>query len=119
MLAGTIDGMPELLDRIVARGTPVFALTNFSTEKWPVLCAAFDFPQKFDGVLVSGEEKLVKPDPAFFELAIQRFGLVAEQTFFIDDRLENVEAAQALNMVGHHFTDAVKLETALKQQRIL
>jgi len=109
MLGDVIVGTVDVLERLVARGMAVYAITNFSAEKWPVFCASYRFTDYFADVIVSGDEKLVKPDPAIFQLAIDRFKLVPEQSIFIDDRLENVHAAQDEKMQGHHFTDPALL----------
>jgi len=109
MLGDVITGTVEVLEKLIARGTAVYAIINFSAEKWPVFCRRHRFTSQFKDVLVSGDEKLVKPDPAIFQLAIDRFCLIPEETVFIDDRLENIAAAQAKKMQGHHFTDPALL----------
>jgi len=64
----------------------------------------FDFLRDFDGVVVSGEEGLVKPDPAIFKLLIQRFKLTPSRSLFVDDSQANIDTAQALGFQVHHFT---------------
>jgi 2-haloacid dehalogenase len=109
-----VDGMAQLVADLAARGVPLFALTNFSAEFWPGFRAreaAMFAP--FRDVLVSGEEGVVKPDPAIYRLALARFGLAAGEALFVDDRADNVMAAQALGLHGHLFTDSVTLRRAL------
>ncbi|MBL4639040.1 MAG: HAD family phosphatase [Kordiimonadaceae bacterium] len=118
-LGGPIEGSADILNQLVAAGVPAFGLTNFSAEKWPIFCEAYDFTEKFDAVLVSGKEGLVKPDPAIYQLALSRFGLVAENTIFIDDKIENVDAAKAMGFVGHHFTDAPTLYAEMQAHGLL
>ncbi|MBV1900613.1 MAG: HAD family phosphatase [Kordiimonadaceae bacterium] len=118
-LSGVIAGSAGILNQLVAGGVPVFGLTNFSAEKWPLFCADYDFTTQFDDVLVSGEEGLVKPDPEIYKLAMNRFGLVPENTIFIDDKPDNVAAAEQLGIVGHHFTDAPQLYAVLQKHGLL
>ncbi len=118
-ISGQIDGTVHILERLVERGICVYALTNFSAEKWPPFCREYAFTDLFEGVVVSGEEKLVKPDPAIFQIAIDRYSLDAEATLYVDDRLENVEAAEAKKMQGHHFTDPAKLLADLEARGLL
>ena len=109
LIPGTVDIMLELLER----GIGVFGLTNFSDEKWPEFCREFDFTGHFAGVVVSGEEKLIKPDPRIFQTALSRFNLEPEATVYVDDRRENVLAAEQLNMIGHQFFNPVELRRSL------
>lgn len=115
LIHGTID----ILERLTDAGIACYGLTNFSHEKWPPFCAQNDFTKLFKGVVVSGEEKLVKPDPRIFEVAISRYGLVPAATVYIDDRLDNVRAAEDQGMLGHHFTAPEQLEADLKARGYL
>lgn len=115
VIHGTVDIMMELQER----GTPVYGLTNFSHEKWPDFCRTHAFTDHFDGVVVSGEEKLIKPDPRIYHTAISRFELEPERTIYIDDRLENVQAAEQLHMHGHHFKDPAPLRLHLQEIGLL
>ncbi|WP_417464642.1 HAD family hydrolase [Kordiimonas sp.] len=114
-----IGGTVSVLERLSEQGMPCFGLTNFSAEKWPLFCRDYAFTDLFGGVVVSGAEGLVKPDPRIFQLAIDRFGLEPEHTVYIDDRFENVQAAEHIGMIGHHFTDADKLEADLRAKGFL
>lgn len=115
VMQGTVDVMTKLLEQ----GIKVYGLTNFSAEKWPEFCRNYDFTDHFEGVVVSGEEKLVKPDPRIFQIAISRFKLDPELTVYVDDRLENVLAAEQLDMIGHHFTDSASLKRSLIEKDVL
>lgn len=110
-----VPGMERLVADLDDAGVPLFAITNFSHEFWPPFRATnpslFD---RFRDILVSGVEKLVKPDPAIYRLALQRFRLSACDCLFIDDRLENVEGARAISMMAHHFRDEPTLRAELK-----
>lgn len=117
---GRIGGMTELVEALDAAGVPLFAITNFSQEFWPAFEAAeADLFRHFRDVLVSGAVRLVKPDPAIYRLAIERFGVRAETALFIDDRQENVAGAEAVGMQGHLFRDAAGLRAVLKEFGLL
>ncbi len=103
-----------MLDALRARGVPVYAITNFSAEKFGLACAEFPFLGGFDGVIVSGDEKLVKPDPAIYRLLLERYRLSAADCLFIDDVAANVEAARGVGMYGHHFKDPDGLADQLR-----
>jgi 2-haloacid dehalogenase len=109
-----IAGMADLVAEIDAAGVPLYAITNFSGEFWKPFraqeAALFD---RFRDVVVSGDEKLMKPDPAIYALALQRFGLKGPDAIFIDDRAENVAGAEAAGMRGHLFHDAATLRAEL------
>ena len=109
---GEIPGMGSLLCRLVGL-SPLYAITNFSAELYPDFAKSYPIMTHFRGVLVSGVERLVKPDPAIFQLAIQRFNLEPATTLFIDDRTDNVAAAQQLGFRTHLFVDAASLITTL------
>lgn len=96
------------------RGIRTYALTNFSAETWPLAVARFPFLNDFDGTVVSGIEGVVKPDPAIYRLLIQRYAITPSRAVFIDDRLENVEAAQGLGLYGIHFAEPVAVRLALR-----
>jgi 2-haloacid dehalogenase len=94
---------------------PLFAITNFSADFWPPFHAReADFFRRFRDIVVSGEVKMLKPDPAIYYLALDRFGLRPEDALFIDDRLINVEGARAVGMHAHLFTSAAALEAELR-----
>lgn len=105
MLGGPIEETVALLHDIKASGRyTLYALTNWSAETWPVAWERYAFLHWFDGVLVSGAEKMRKPDPRFYQLLEERFGFDLQHSLFIDDNARNVAAAQALGMQTIHFT---------------
>jgi 2-haloacid dehalogenase len=112
--------MHELVAELDAAGVPLFAITNFSHEWWPPFrareAALFD---RFRDVVVSGAEKLVKPDAAIYRLALARFGLRAEEAVFIDDNEANVAGAAAVGMTALHFTGEGKLRRELSDLGLL
>ncbi|MGP8122547.1 MAG: HAD family hydrolase [Xanthobacteraceae bacterium] len=113
-IRGPIAPSVDMLDALRARGVPVYAITNFSAEKFGLACAEFPFLGGFDGVIVSGDEKLVKPDPAIYRLLLERYRLSAADCLFIDDVAANVEAARGVGMYGHHFKDPDGLADQLR-----
>ncbi len=109
-----VAGMTQLVADLDAAGVPLFAITNFSHEFWPPFRAAHpDMFAPFRDIVVSGEEKLVKPDPAIYRRALARFGLNGPDALFIDDRIDNVESARHVGIVAHHFHNAATLRAEL------
>ncbi len=119
MVPGPVPGTPELLLELKERGTPLYSITNFSSEKFALTQKRFDFLTVFDGIVVSGDERLVKPDPAIFRLLLDRYGLSAADCFFIDDSPANVEAARMIGMAAHHFTSADRLRGEMESLGLL
>lgn len=114
-IPGPVAGSLELVRRLAANDIPLYAISNFGAEFWPIFRPGAPIFDLFSGIIVSGEEKMAKPDPAIYNLAIRRFALAPARCLFIDDRLENIEAARAAGMSGHHFSDADLLEQELVQ----
>ena len=115
-----IPGMPDLVADLDAAGVPLYAITNFSGEFWPPFRAreaAFFAP--FRDVVVSGDEKLTKPDAAIYQLALERFGLEPGEAVFVDDNAANVAGAEAVGMHAMLFTDAATVRTKLVQLKLL
>lgn len=113
-LPGEMPGMRELLQQLKADPQyRIFGLTNWSMETFPLARKKFEILQMIDNYVVSGDVKLVKPDPAIFRLALDRFGIKADETTFIDDNPDNVEAAKRLGMDGIVFTNAASLRAEL------
>lgn len=120
MFDGYVTGVPALIARLEEAQLPLFALSNMSAEIWPETVERFAMLKLFRDVVVSGEEGLIKPDPAIYELAHQRMGHPDKSAvFFIDDSLKNVEAAREFGFRAHHFTDAATLEAALLEEGLL
>lgn len=115
-----VPGMHQLVDELEALGVPLYAITNFSHEFWPPFrareAAMFD---RFRDVVVSGAEKLVKPDAAIYRLALDRFGLEAASTVFIDDNAANIDGARDVGLIALHFTGEPKLRRELAELGLL
>jgi len=112
-IPGSIPGMIELVEDLDAAGVPLYAITNFSAEFWPRFVRTAPVFARFRDVVVSGDERLTKPDPRIYALAMRRFGLATGEAVFIDDRPENVEGGAAAGLVGHVFIDAATARTFL------
>lgn len=113
MVSGGIAGTVALKAALRAAGVPVYAITNYSAEKWDISCDLYPFLREFDGLVVSGREKMIKPDPAIYTLLCRRYGLNPAQCLFIDDLEVNVAAAKSVGMHGHVFTDPASLAHTL------
>ncbi|MCP2018577.1 MAG: HAD-IA family hydrolase [Erythrobacter sp.] len=118
-IPGPVPGSHALVERLDARGIPLFAITNFGAEFWAGFRPTAPIFDRFGQIVVSGEEKLAKPDPAIFALAQDRFGKPAEAMLFIDDNPANVEAAAACGWQVHHFTQASALEGDLASRGLI
>jgi 2-haloacid dehalogenase len=119
MLGGEVPGAVELLAELRANGVPLYALTNWSAETFRFARERFAWLDWFSGVLVSGEERLVKPEPAIYQLLADRFGLAPEATFFVDDSEANVAAARELGFDAVRFTGPGQLRRELAARRVL
>lgn len=113
MIRGEVPGMAALVDRLARCGVPRYLLTNMPRWVFDERQAAYPVLRRFDGAVVSGDEGILKPDPAIFRLALTRFGLDPATTLFVDDSAVNVEAAADLGFRVHHFVDAPGLEQEL------
>jgi 2-haloacid dehalogenase len=117
-IPGQVAGMIALVDELAARNIPIFGITNFGAEFWDQFRPTAPVFDHFTDIIVSGVEKLVKPDPAIYALALRRFGLKPGEGLFVDDRLENIESAAANGFIGHHFKDAATLRHTLHNHGI-
>ena len=104
MLGGPIDGTVDLLSKLRSRGVPIYALSNWSAETFPAAEKRFDFLGWFHGIILSGQVRLLKPDPRIYELLFQKHGINPADAVYVDDVQANVDAATALGMHGIRFT---------------
>lgn len=119
MISGPLDDTVAVAADLRARGVPLYALTNWSHETFPSQRGRFAFMDWFDGIVVSGEEKVMKPDPRIFTILLERYGLDPAQAVFIDDNPRNAQAATALGMHGIHFQSAPALRRELAELALL
>ncbi|MEO0499155.1 MAG: HAD family phosphatase [Pseudomonadota bacterium] len=113
-IGAPIPGMLDLVARIDAAGIPIFGITNFGAEFWDMFRPTAPVFDRFRDIIVSGREQLMKPDPAIYRLAIDRFGVEPSQTLFIDDREDNVAGAKALGFQAHRFEGRAGAERAIE-----
>jgi 2-haloacid dehalogenase len=118
-LGGAIPGTSELIAEAAEAGIALFAITNFSAETYPAAVAGHEVLSRFQDVVVSGEVKMIKPDPAIFHYALDRFGLAPHQALFVDDKPANVASAERLGMGAVLFTGADDLRERMKRSGLL
>ena len=113
MVPGAIDGTVVVLAELKRREVPIYAITNWSAETFPPLHERFVFLSWFRGIVVSGVEGVMKPDPRIFRILFERHGVAAESAVFIDDAPGNAAAASALGVHGIHFRSPDQLRREL------
>jgi 2-haloacid dehalogenase len=118
-LSGLVEGTGAIIAELQQRGVRLLALTNWSAETFPVAREKFGLLQRFEEILVSGEERLAKPDPEIFRLIARRYQVRPESCIFIDDSAANVQAADDVGFTGIRFTDAAALRSRLEDLRLL
>ena len=118
-LGGAIAGTVEILAALRERGVPLYALSNWWAETFPIAQARFDFLGWFDGIVISGELGVAKPDPRIFAHLLETYRLRADATVFVDDLPVNVAAAAAAGMQTILFTDPAALREQLRQLDLL
>ena len=118
-LGGPIAGTVEILAALRERRVPLYALSNWWAETFPIARARFDFLAWFDGIVISGEFGAAKPDPRIYAHLLERYGLRAEATVFIDDVPANIAAATAAGMHAILFTDPDALRASLRDLDLL
>lgn len=119
MIDGPIEGTVDILAELKRSGVPRYALTNWSAETFPPAQARYDFLSWFDGIVVSGEEGVIKPDARIFRILLERFRIVPGEAVFVDDNPANAAAAQALGIHGIHFRSPELLRFELETLGIL
>jgi HAD superfamily hydrolase (TIGR01509 family) len=114
MLGGLIPETISVIEDLHARGVPLYALTNMPTEKADMVFSKSPVFGYFKDIIVSGVEKLIKPNPAIYELTLRRLGLPASDIFFTDDNADNIRVAASQGFVTHLFDTPTTLRPALK-----
>jgi 2-haloacid dehalogenase len=115
MLNGEIKGTVEIFRSLKSAGMPLYALSNWSHEAFPVAYNRYDFMKYFDGLVVSGYEKLLKPDHAIYRVLMNRYNVNPLESVYIDDNKPNADAAAELGFHAIHFTSPDQLRVELKQ----
>ena len=119
MLGGAMQDTVSILKKLIAHPDyNIFALTNWSAETFPIALERFDFLHWFEDIVVSGAEKTRKPFKEIYEIALNRFKAIPDNTLFIDDNLRNIDAAKQLGIHGIHFKGSQQLTEALSNYNI-
>ncbi len=119
MLNGPIEESLQILTELRDQGRELHALTNWSTETFPIARDKFDFLGWFEHIIVSGEERVKKPDPRIFRILLERIGRTGPECVFIDDSAANVAAAAELGLGTIHFTSPDQLRRDLTALELL
>jgi 2-haloacid dehalogenase len=114
MMGGEIEGMADIVKRLKEAGYGVYGLTNWSSETFPLVKDKYAIFKQLDGMVVSGEEHLLKPDAAIYKCLLERYNLQAEESLFVDDNADNVTGARNVGMKAVRFTSVAELERELK-----
>ena len=117
-VSGVFEENIALLQRLQEAGVPTYCITNFSSAKFREAQERYPFLTSFDGVIVSGDERLLKPDPAIYRLLLSRYGLAVEDCLFIDDSPANVDGARSVGMQAIHYRDGMDLPAELRRHGI-
>jgi 2-haloacid dehalogenase len=118
-IPGPVPGSLELVAALDEAGVPLYAITNFGAEFWDAFRPTQPVFDRFRGIVVSGVEKLTKPDPAIYALAARRFGHAPGAMLFIDDNADNIASARACGWQVHHFIDAATLAADLRARGLI
>ncbi len=114
MIPNAVEGTVDIRERLHAKKVPLYALTNFSGETFKPTFKRFPFFQRFRGIVVSGDEKMLKPEARIYQLLCSRYGVDPKDAIFIDDVPKNVEGANAVGIHGIHFRSPAQLEQELR-----
>ncbi|MEM1051460.1 MAG: HAD-IA family hydrolase [Pseudomonadota bacterium] len=118
-ITGPVKGVHELVGRLHSASVPLFCLTNFGHEFWEGFRPTKSIFDRFDDIIVSGTERVAKPDPRIYEIVEERSGRTGADILFTDDNAANIEAAKARGWDAHLFTDASALESQLSHAGLL
>jgi len=118
-VVGDIPETVAMLQELRARRVPNYAITNFSREKFDVALEMFPVLRGFDGIVVSADVRMVKPDPAIFRLLLDRHQLNPARSLFIDDNADNIATARTLGLATHHFGEPAALRRDLVARGLL
>lgn len=114
-----LQGTVEVMKRLQAAGYPLYGLSNWSAETFPLMRDKFEFFNLLDDIVISGEVGMIKPEPEIFEHVLERIGRPASACLFIDDAAANIEQARRMGFVTIHFRSPEQLEHELHQLRVL
>lgn len=119
MLRDEIPGSHAIVDELKAHGYKLYGLTNWSAQTFPIAYKRFEVFRKMNGIVVSGQEKCIKPHPELFQILLTRYGLHAQDCLFVDDNAANAAAAAALGFDTVVFKSAEQLRKELQMRQLL
>jgi 2-haloacid dehalogenase len=119
MVPGAIDGSVSILEELHQKGVALYAITNWNGDTFRATRKRFSFLNLFKDIVVSGDENIIKPDPAIFHLLAKRNSIDLAHSLFIDDSMKNIVGAEAVGMMGHHFTTPESLRASLQSLGVL
>ena len=108
-IVGEIPEVVEILKKLKQKGFPLYGLSNWSAETFPLARRKYPFFDLFDDMVISGEVKLIKPEPGIFHLLLQKIRYQASECLLIDDSDKNIDAAQNIGFHTIHFKSASQL----------
>uniref|UniRef100_UPI004025CB48 HAD family hydrolase n=1 Tax=Parabacteroides distasonis TaxID=823 RepID=UPI004025CB48 len=114
MIGGEIDGASELIDDLKTEGFHIYGLTNWAAETLDLCKKQYQFFDKLDGMVVSSEVRMIKPDPGIYKILLSRYSLLPENSIFIDDSLCNISGAESVGIKAIHFENMSQLRTAIE-----
>ena len=118
-IGDSLNGTVELMKRLKKAGYPVYGLSNWSAETFPLVRERYDFFDLLDDIILSGEVGAIKPEPEFFEISLRRIGRRAQECLFIDDAPANIEQARKMGFVTVLFESPEQLEYKLRSLGLL
>jgi 2-haloacid dehalogenase len=118
-LTGSIEGTVDLLEKLKETGIPLYGLSNWSSETFAIARHEFEFLNLFDEIIISGDVKLIKPEPEIYELCLQKTGKPASQCLIIDDVEANILTAKKLGFDTVHFKSPEHLKNELQSRQLL
>ena len=116
MMGGQIEGMQEVLESLKAQGYHLYGLTNWSAETFPLISGRYPIFSLLEGYVVSGVEKCMKPQEKIYRILLERYGLKAEESIFIDDNPANIEGGKAVGRDGIVFQTVEQLKEELERK---
>lgn len=114
MLGGELKDTVKIFNELKSAGIPLYALTNWSHEAFPVAFERYGFMKQFDGIVVSGYEKLLKPDHAIYRVLMNRYNVNPAESVYIDDNKANADAAAEIGFHAIHFQSSDHLRRELR-----
>lgn len=118
-ITGIIPGTVEILQTLKEKGYALYGLSNWSSETFPIVRDEFPFLNLFDGVILSGEVHLIKPDPVIYDLCLKMAGKPANECLFIDDSQTNIITANKMGFDTIRFDSPETLRSELEFRQIL